>query len=75
MSFVNRFLNAVFEQFQKNTEDRILRKTQEVYGKLLRIGGTKIVSIMERDVKETTKWVKIKLIIIIIKILLLLIYI
>ncbi len=30
-----------------STDEKILRKTAEVYGKLLRLGGTKISQIIE----------------------------
>lgn len=36
----------------------MLRKTAEVYGKLLRVGGTKIAMILEQNALDATKWLK-----------------
>ena len=58
MSFVNKFISVVFQQFSINNDEKILRITSEVYGKLLRLGGTKIAQIMEANVRETLKWLK-----------------
>ena len=58
MSFVNKFISVVFQQFSQNNDEKILRLTSEVYGKLLKLGGTKIAQIMETNVRETLKWLK-----------------
>ena len=39
-SFVNKFLSVTFQQFQLNNEASIHKKAAEVFGKLLRIGGS-----------------------------------
>lgn len=41
-SFVNKFLSVTFQQFQVNFETNIHKKTAEVFGKLLRLGGQQI---------------------------------
>ena len=58
MSFVNKFISVVFQQLSLSTEDRILKLASEVYGKLLKMGGTKIAQIMEANARETIKWLK-----------------
>jgi len=39
ITFVNRFLSVIFQQFTFNNEVYILKKTAEVFGKLVRMGG------------------------------------
>lgn len=41
MNFVNKFLSVIFQQFSINTETKIIKKTSEVFGKLIKIGGKK----------------------------------
>lgn len=42
MSFVNKFISVVFAQFSEKNDEKILKRTSSVYGKLLKLGGTKI---------------------------------
>lgn len=58
LNFVNKFLSVVFQQFTINTDEKIIRKTAEVFGKLLRLGGSKIAQVIESNTMEALKWLK-----------------
>ena len=55
---MNKFLSVVFQQFTHNTDERIIKKTAEVFGRLLRLGGSKIAQVIESDTIEALKWLR-----------------
>ncbi|EGR30890.1 phosphatidylinositol 3- and 4-kinase family protein, putative [Ichthyophthirius multifiliis] len=56
MNFVNKFHTNVFQQFQENADQRYLKKTAEVYGRLLKLGGTRIQNILHTYITNAIDW-------------------
>ncbi|CAK84444.1 unnamed protein product (macronuclear) [Paramecium tetraurelia] len=54
LTFVNKFIPNVSGQFIYNDE-KFLRKSAEVFGKLLRLGGTKIAQVVDSHFVEAQK--------------------
>lgn len=57
LTFVNKFLSNVFAQFG-NTDEKFLRKNAEVFGKLLRLGGSKIAQLVDQHFSEAQRWLR-----------------
>ncbi|CAD8184910.1 unnamed protein product [Paramecium octaurelia] len=57
LTFVNKFIPNVSGQFQYNDE-KFLRKSAEVFGKLLRLGGTKIAQVVDSHFVEAQNQLK-----------------
>lgn len=56
MNFWNKFNTLVFQQFQQNVEDRHLKKTADVFSRLLRLGGTRIENLLINQILNAIEW-------------------
>jgi hypothetical protein len=59
MDFVNKLISVVPRQFSLSTDYSIFEQLAIVYGKLVKLGGTKIVQVVENDIRIATSWINV----------------
>ena len=57
IAYVNKFLSVIFRQFTMHTDGQIFRRNAEVFGKLVKLGGSKIAQVIEQNVLDAVKWI------------------